>query len=351
MRVKSYAKSNLLMAGLILGLSACVSSVSPVSTLENASNSTQSDDMRQTALNLSDDPNAIAQNEDGTVAFNVPVPTRNPLVEATQIAAVKTEIAVATNAQTPNTQSASRTSDQTSELALVKSQAVDQSKNTTADKTTPPSNAQARQATNKLATEELKRPGLLARLFQRPKVNVGGARNTVTRRPSRASLNAMPGVKSNEEIFGIKRFRFGKPVAKGRVRMASVLGLSRFSPKSLKTQTSNVDVACIKPELVKFIKIVERRYGRPAVVTSGYRSPSRNRRAGGAKNSMHIYCKAVDIQVKGVSKWDLAKYMRSIPGRGGVGTYCRTKSVHLDLGPKRDWHHSCRRKSKRRRKA
>ena len=340
-------KSSLLLAGMALSLSACVSSVSPISSLESAANTTQSDDMRQTALNASDDPNAVGQNEDGSAAIGIPIPKRNPLVVATQTAAANTDADVTQTAS----QTTKQTSDQTSELALVKSQAPEQPKSTTIAKASSPSNANARQATNKLATDATRRPGLLARLFQRPKANVGSGRNTVTKRPSRASLNAMPGVKSNEEIFGIKRNPFGKPVAKGRVRMASVLGMSRFSPKSLKTQTSNVDVDCIKPELVKFIKIVERRYGRPAVVTSGYRSPSRNRRAGGAKNSMHIYCKAVDIQVKGVSKWDLAKYMRSIPGRGGVGTYCRTKSVHLDLGPKRDWHHSCRRKSKRRRKA
>ena len=332
-------KSNILLAGMALSLSACVSSVSPISTLESAATTTQSDDVLQTALNSSDDPNVVAQNADGTAAVGIPIPTRNPLVEVTQTAALSTDAANI------------NTSDQTSELALVKSQAPEQPKPTTIAKASSPSNANARQATNKLATDATRRPGLLSRLFQRPKANVGSGRNTVTRRPSRASLNAMPGVKSNEEIFGIKRNPFGKPVAKGRVRMASVLGMSRFSPKSLKTQTSNVDVDCIKPELVKFIKIVERRYGRPAVVTSGYRSPSRNRRAGGAKNSMHIYCKAVDIQVEGVSKWDLAKYLRTMPGRGGVGTYCRTKSVHLDLGPKRDWHHSCRRKSKRRRKA
>ena len=158
----------------------------------------------------------------------------------------------------------------------------------------------------------------------------------------------MPGVRRNSLIFEIGKNRKNRGAD---VKVASVAGLSRLSVSGLKTQHSGVNVDCIRPGVLRIIEIVGKKYGKTPVVTSGYRSPSRNRRAGGARNSMHIYCKAVDIQVEGISKWDLAKFMRTIPGRGGVGTYCRTRSVHLDIGPKRDWHYSCRRKSKRRRKA
>ena len=34
-------------------------------------------------------------------------------------------------------------------------------------------------------------------------------------------------------------------------------------------------------------------------------------------------------------------------GRGGVGTYCHTNSVHIDIGKKRDWNWRCRRKRRR----
>ena len=84
------------------------------------------------------------------------------------------------------------------------------------------------------------------------------------------------------------------------------------------------------------------------VVTSGYRSPSHNRRVNGAKRSMHMYCAAVDVQIPGVGKWELAKFVRSMPGRGGVGTYCHTNSVHIDVGPERDWNWRCRRKKRMR---
>jgi len=133
-------------------------------------------------------------------------------------------------------------------------------------------------------------------------------------------------------------------------QVASVGSFGKLSPNGLRLQHSKVQVACLKPGVLRILKQVERRYGKKPIITSGYRSPKGNRRAGGARNSQHIFCKAVDIQVEGVSKWKLAKYIRTIPGRGGVGTYCRTKSVHFDIGSKRDWHHPCRKSSKRKRK-
>ena len=91
------------------------------------------------------------------------------------------------------------------------------------------------------------------------------------------------------------------------------------------------------------LKGIERHYGREVVVTSGFRSPTFNRKVRGAKNSLHMYCAAADIQVSGVSKWSLAQYLRALPGRGGVGTYCNTESVHVDIGPNRDWNWRCSR--------
>lgn len=130
----------------------------------------------------------------------------------------------------------------------------------------------------------------------------------------------------------------------GPINVATAGGLARLAPNGLIRQTDRVDVACLKPSLVRVLKTVESHYGRKLVVTSGYRSPAHNRRARGAKNSLHMYCAAADIQVPGVSKWELANYFRSMPGRGGIGTYCHTESVHIDVGPERDWNWRCRRR-------
>lgn len=128
------------------------------------------------------------------------------------------------------------------------------------------------------------------------------------------------------------------------VQYASAAGMARLAPNGLLKQRESVDVACLKPSLVRMLKQIEQRFGKRIVVTSGYRSPEYNKRVRGARRSMHMYCAAADIQLDGVSKWDLATYVRTMPGRGGVGTYCHTNSVHVDVGPERDWNWRCRRR-------
>lgn len=168
-----------------------------------------------------------------------------------------------------------------------------------------------------------------------------------------ASASALPGVNA-ESLFEIKRKSGGYDDSdvdineeELPVRVASVTGLARLAPNGLALQREDVDVGCLKPALLRALKSVERHYGRKVVVTSGYRSPKHNRKVRGARNSLHMYCAAADIQVAGVDKWQLASYLRSMPGRGGVGTYCHTDSVHIDIGPERDWNWRCRRKKKR----
>lgn len=165
------------------------------------------------------------------------------------------------------------------------------------------------------------------------------------------SDNALPGVRQSA-LFEIKR-KSGidddsdvdlHEEDDGSYEVASAAGLARLAPNGLLTQTDKVDIGCLKPSLVRVLKVVEQHYGQKIVVTSGYRNASRNRRARGAKNSLHMYCAAADVQVPGVSKWELANYVRSMPGRGGVGTYCHTNSVHIDVGPERDWNWRCRRR-------
>ncbi|MEP1777640.1 MAG: D-Ala-D-Ala carboxypeptidase family metallohydrolase, partial [Nitratireductor sp.] len=164
------------------------------------------------------------------------------------------------------------------------------------------------------------------------------------------AADALPGVRQSA-LFEINRksgldedddidvHEAGEPV-----RVASAAGLARLAPNGLIKQTDRVDVGCLKPSLVRVLRRVEQHFGKKLIVTSGYRSPARNRRARGARNSLHMYCAAADVQVPGVSKAQLARFVRAMPGRGGVGTYCHTKSVHIDVGPERDWNWRCRRR-------
>jgi uncharacterized protein YcbK (DUF882 family) len=164
--------------------------------------------------------------------------------------------------------------------------------------------------------------------------------------------DALPGVRDTDSLYEIKR-KSGTDddsdidINEGDgYQVAMAPGLARLAPNGLLVQTDKVDVACLKPSLVRVLKSIEGHYGEKVVVTSGYRSPPHNQRARGARNSLHMYCAAVDIQVPGVDKWELATYLRSMPGRGGVGTYCHTNSVHVDVGPERDWNWRCRRRRK-----
>ncbi|WP_370633347.1 YcbK family protein [Nitratireductor sp. B36] len=162
--------------------------------------------------------------------------------------------------------------------------------------------------------------------------------------------SALPGVRQGESLFEFSS-KTGNDDADADIyeeepayQVASAAGMARLAPNGLLKQRESVDTACLKPALVGMLKAIERHYGKRIVVTSGYRSPSYNRRVRGARKSLHMYCAAADIQIDGVSKWELAKYVRSMPGRGGVGTYCHTKSVHVDVGPERDWNWRCRRR-------
>lgn len=124
------------------------------------------------------------------------------------------------------------------------------------------------------------------------------------------------------------------------IQLASVGGLGRSLPNGLRLAHKAVDARCLKPGLINLLKTVERKFNRPVYITSGYRSPIYNRKVNGANRSLHMSCAAADIIIPGVHKYEVAKFVRSLPGRGGVGTYCH-QAIHVDIGPRRDWNWSC----------
>jgi len=75
---------------------------------------------------------------------------------------------------------------------------------------------------------------------------------------------------------------------------------------------------------------------KPLVITSGYRSLQTNEATeGAARNSMHLYAKAADMYVDGVSMRDLFDVCWSRSVSGGIGYYA--DHVHLDSGTRRWW--------------
>lgn len=101
-------------------------------------------------------------------------------------------------------------------------------------------------------------------------------------------------------------------------------------PTFVEKQTDAVDIACIKPEVMSLIRTAGEHFGGTPVITSGQRNRGRS-------GSFHRKCMAADFFLPGVERARLAKYLRSLAGAGGVGTYCHTKSVHIDIGEPRNW--------------
>lgn len=84
-------------------------------------------------------------------------------------------------------------------------------------------------------------------------------------------------------------------------------------------------------------------YGKRLIITSGIRTPTQNRAAGGVSNSMHLTTNArcaADIRINGVSGYKIFDDFDNA-WVGGLGRY-NTGIVHLDLGINRRWDHSGR---------
>jgi hypothetical protein len=105
---------------------------------------------------------------------------------------------------------------------------------------------------------------------------------------------------------------------------------------TVERQTNSVSITCLKPELMALIRAASVHFGAPAEITSGFRR---------GRGSYHSRCMAADVQISGVSPGALARWFRAQPGAGGVGTYGHTRSVHVDVAPRRySWHHGRRKR-------
>ena len=82
------------------------------------------------------------------------------------------------------------------------------------------------------------------------------------------------------------------------------------------------DTVMVDEALTVVLQCIREHFGKPVVITSGYRTAAHNASVGGAKSSQHLLGRAADIRVEGVSVEDVAAYAESLmPDRGGVGRY------------------------------
>ena len=96
------------------------------------------------------------------------------------------------------------------------------------------------------------------------------------------------------------------------------------------------DTVIVDEALTVVLQCIREHFGKPVVITSGYRTAAHNAVVGGAKSSQHLLGRAADIRVPGVSVEDVAAYAESLmPDWGGVGRYPvkagrATGWVHVD---------------------
>lgn len=91
---------------------------------------------------------------------------------------------------------------------------------------------------------------------------------------------------------------------------------------------------CIPGSLRAVLNRVSAKFG-PITVNSTYRSPGKNRKAGGKGKSMHLSCRAVDFRVHGSTK-GLVNYLLAQREVGGYNRY-PSGFYHIDNGPRRTW--------------
>ena len=94
--------------------------------------------------------------------------------------------------------------------------------------------------------------------------------------------------------------------------------------------TDGTDPIFIAPELVEILQKIRNHFGKAVTINSGFRTAARNKAVGGAKYSQHLYGKAADIRISGVSPKKVAAYVETLmPNTGGIGIY--SNFTHVDV--------------------
>ena len=94
--------------------------------------------------------------------------------------------------------------------------------------------------------------------------------------------------------------------------------------------TDGSDPIFIDTDLVAVLQKIRTHFGKAVTITSAYRTPTKNKACGGTAYSQHLYGKAADIKVSGITPKKVAEYAETLlPNKGGIGIY--ETFTHIDV--------------------
>lgn len=94
-------------------------------------------------------------------------------------------------------------------------------------------------------------------------------------------------------------------------------------------------VVFIDSYLVSILDILRNQVGKPVIINSGYRTPTRNKEVGGAKYSYHMRGMAADIRINGMTAKEIANKLNKIVPPDECGIIVYSTWVHIDTRTKK----------------
>jgi uncharacterized protein YcbK (DUF882 family) len=120
----------------------------------------------------------------------------------------------------------------------------------------------------------------------------------------------------------------------GQLGTKTLSGFASMVARGSITLRASAPTNCLPGNLREVIADVSSKFG-PVSVESTHRSSGRNWRAGGARKSLHLSCRAIDFRVRTRARGVMA-YLRTRPEVGGLKIY-RNGIIHIDNGSRRSW--------------
>ncbi len=124
------------------------------------------------------------------------------------------------------------------------------------------------------------------------------------------------------------------PNASGSLGARTLTGFASLVEKGAITLRASAPTGCLPGDLREVVADVAAKFG-PVSVESTHRTSSRNWRAGGARHSLHLSCRAIDFRVRTRTRGVMA-YLSSRSEVGGLKIY-RNGIIHIDNGERRSW--------------